>query len=315
MRSAGPSPASQRNRSVQTDLPWLSACIDDAVPSRRRVATTVAWVVVALVATAVLASTFGAAAGPAVASGGGISTADSTGDTTPGSSAVQASVATGGQTSPAITSSGTVVADAGLQQSAADLQIDIDAAVESATGESLVLLGAFSKSGERSEDVHPVRANIDDVVHRLPGLHFAAVVRHVDSPEGTVRYHARVLESEGHVQTERIWGTLRLFPLATDPDDFELFAAARDDARSRVLRSIGNTEPATVSSLADSLDRAPSTVSHHLDRLEAAELIVRERSGQSVHVSLDPAVRDRLTHSGTDIGESSGRNDVVLSDD
>lgn len=327
MVSVGLPPVSQRDRTLQIALLWSPGSVTDATPSVGRAASIGARALIVLVAAALLASTLGVAAGTAAASSGGVSAADSaanspvdspvdsTADATLGSNTVHASAAVSSGAPQEIASSGNAVTASSVQQSAIDLPNSVDVAVQSTPAESIVLLGAYSKSGERSDQDHPVRADVDDVVNRLPGLHFAAVVRHVDSPEGTVRYHARVLESDGHVQTEQIWGTLRLFPLATEPDDFELFAAARDDALSRVLESIGNSEPATVSELADSLDRAPSTVSHHLGRLEEAGLIVRERAGQSVHVSLDPNVRERVTYGGAGVDESSGQHDVELSGD
>jgi DNA-binding MarR family transcriptional regulator len=62
-----------------------------------------------------------------------------------------------------------------------------------------------------------------------------------------------------------------------------------------VLAAIERHEPASLSGLADAVDRAPSTMSHHLDRLEADGLVVRERDGDALRVRLQPSVRSELT--------------------
>lgn len=166
--------------------------------------------------------------------------------------------------------------------------------VESLSGESIVFLGAYSRFGDGSPLEHPIRSEIDALASRVPGVQFTEAVSSADASESTVRYHTRVLEREGYVQTATVWGTQRLFPAETDASHFEGLAAFRDDSRSAVLRAIDRNEPATVTTLAEDVDRAPSTVSHHLSRLESADLIDRERVGQSVDVSLAPGVRELL---------------------
>lgn len=237
-----------------------------------------------------LAPTLGVAIGTAAAGQDGASPLDRDAGQT---GALEGSGALDGSGARVVATSTSVVdlSVSGNGQSAANW---LDTAADAVPGESIVLLGAYSRYDDRSALEHPVRAEVNDVVRRMPGLHFAEVVRRVGSPEGTVRYHTRVLERDGHLQTATEWGTLRLYPATTDAEDFELYAALRDDARSRVLRGIARGEPATVTALAEALDRAASTVSHHVTRLDEAGLVDRERTGQSVEISLEPGVRDRL---------------------
>lgn len=182
-----------------------------------------------------------------------------------------------------------------LQSSAAEGPAGtIVAVIESLAGESIVFLGAYSRYGDGSPLEHPIRSEIDALVSRLPGVQFTSAVDAVDASESTVRYHTQVLEHEDVVQTATVWGTQRLFPVETDTGHFEALAAVRDDSRSAVLQAIDRNDPATVTTIAEAVDRAPSTVSHHLSALESADLIDRERVGQSVHVSLVPGVSELL---------------------
>lgn len=191
--------------------------------------------------------------------------------------------------------SGTVTHVEGVQ----DSQPSLVDAIGALSGESIVLLAGYTRYGEGSPLEHPVRSDVVDVATRLPGVQLPDVVRSVDASSGSVRYHVRVLEREGHLATATVWGATRLYPADVGESTFELHAALRDDSRSSVLRAIDRANPATVSAIAERVDRATSTVSHHLSLLEEADLIERERSGQSMHVSLAPAVRDHLSLDST----------------
>lgn len=137
-----------------------------------------------------------------------------------------------------------------------------------------------------------VRSDVFRAITDSPGAYVAAVADETDIPRSTVRYHVRVLEREGLVFGEKIRGRQRYFP--SDDDTPALTAALADNTVANVLYAVARTEPATTSELAVELDRAPSTVSHHLSRLDDDGLVERERDGGSVLTRLAPEVRHRL---------------------
>lgn len=148
-------------------------------------------------------------------------------------------------------------------------------------------------SGYRRDDgsdplENEVRREINDFVARSPGTYPSRVARATDVSLSTVRYHLRVLREEGLVQEETFGGKRRLYPAGSD--HLALAAALEDDATASIVRTLARSDPATVSDLAERLDRAPSTLSHHLSRLEDDDLVVRERDGVSVVTRLHPAV-------------------------
>lgn len=152
----------------------------------------------------------------------------------------------------------------------------------------------YSRHNDISPLKHECRADIIRIVDVLPGIYLAALVDRINCPASTIRYHTRVLEREEELQRASVWGNLRLYPNDTDPDTFAYYAAIRDPASARVLRFIEVHEPITPGELATLLDRAPSTISHHLSRFEAEDLIVRHRQGESVHVELAHTLRSKL---------------------
>lgn len=166
------------------------------------------------------------------------------------------------------------------------------AALESAPGGSVVFLAGYSRYDTTDPLEHGLRVDIRDAVIRAPGVQLAGIVERTDAPASTVRYHARVLVEGDILRSAKVWGTLRYYPADVDDGDLELIAALRDDTMASVVEAVARHEPAAGTTLADELDRAPSTVSYHLSRLEEADLVERERVGEAVHTALTPAVRD-----------------------
>jgi len=290
-------PASPRHRSLRTATRRSLAALRSAVAiEQRRVAPLAAWTALVLVLGLLAATSVGAAL--VATADAGVGTAGAGADLQHPSDPVNESATV------TLDGDGSRLADASIGGLGGDSVAWMWTAVDSVPGESVVLFGAYSRHGAESPLEHPVRADVDSVVSREPGLHFAEVARRVDSPESTVRHHARVLERENHLQSASVWDSLRLYPAATESGDFELLAALRDDSQSRILRGIARNEPVTVTSLAADVDRAASTVSHHLTRLEEAGLVERERTGQSVRITLRPDVRERLAVPDVEDGDA-----------
>ncbi len=138
------------------------------------------------------------------------------------------------------------------------------------------------------------RRTIYEEVTRSPGLSMSEVAERTAVPLSTVRYHTWVLNKEDVLDEAKIRGKRRLFPTMMERERKELNAALEDDATARMLDTVQQREPASVSELAESLDRAASTVSYHLQRLQEAGLVERERDGGATVTRLDPFVRAEL---------------------
>lgn len=152
------------------------------------------------------------------------------------------------------------------------------------------LLGLFGYLRYDDSDPleHAGRERLYECVRSTPGIHLSALSESADLPLSTARYHLRVLEHEGLVRSGKLRGKRRYFPLDVEAE--ALAAALTDEAPANVLRSLVREGPASVTSLAERLGRDPSTVSHHLDRLEADGLVERERRGRAVVSRPTPAV-------------------------
>jgi DNA-binding transcriptional ArsR family regulator len=147
----------------------------------------------------------------------------------------------------------------------------------------------YSRYDDSDPLEHDTRRAIYDYVTENPGAPREQVSAATGTPTSTVRYHRRILEEEGLLDSEQRMGERRLYPETAR--DRALAAALNDDAARIVIEAVRRHEPASTSEVADAVDRAPSTTSRHLSRLEDAELIVRERDGMAVRARLSDEAR------------------------
>lgn len=145
---------------------------------------------------------------------------------------------------------------------------------------------------------HDTRCDVYETVESNPGLYLSAVAEQANLPLSTARHHARVLEREGLLASAKVRGKRRFYPDGNE--DVELSAAIDDKPTASVLDALWRHGTCSVAKLADDLDRDPSTVTHHLQRLESEGLVVRERDGRSVVNRLAMDVREALNPDTTD---------------
>lgn len=175
----------------------------------------------------------------------------------------------------------------------------------------LVALAAFGAADEADPLDDPLRDRLFAAVRRSPGRYPAALAEAVDAPRSTVRYHLRVLEDAEYVSVRSVDGKRRY--VAADASAAERALAVVDEGSTAagVVDSLARDGEATVSDLAARLDRSAATVSYHLDRLDEAGVVERERDGQAVLNRLTPEVRTLVASVAAPASRSVG----VASDD
>lgn len=151
-----------------------------------------------------------------------------------------------------------------------------------------VQVRSYSRYDESNPLDNATRATIHDTVSEDPGLSLSALSERAGIPRSTVRYHVRILKEEGLVETTTVRGKRRAHP--AEDDNPALAASLSDDATATLLETVARDGPASVSDLADALDRTPGTVSYHLERLAEDGLVERERAGNAVVTTLADSV-------------------------
>jgi DNA-binding MarR family transcriptional regulator len=150
----------------------------------------------------------------------------------------------------------------------------------------------YSRYDDSDPLEHEARDAMFAVVEESPGTYLSEIADRADLPLSTARHHIRVLEREDLVSGAKVRGKRRFYPAYTE--GVELAAAMNDDSTAAVIDALARIGAASVSDLADELGKDPSTVTHHVQRLEEDGVIVRERDGRAVINKLSAAARTAL---------------------
>lgn len=187
---------------------------------------------------------------------------------------------------PAVASSDTSTDNAGLT-----LPTGFDAP-EIDRYRSIVLSSGLSRTDANGVLNQRTRADVYAAIRDSPGTDLSALVDAVGVTKSTVRYHVDVLRDAGLVDAAEAGGALRFAPAEMNA---ELAAVTSAEPTAAVLEAVAEAEPASVRTIAEATDRAPSTVSHHLSTLADRGFVERERVGEAVVTRLTPETRAVLS--------------------
>jgi DNA-binding transcriptional ArsR family regulator len=251
------------------------------------------------------------------ASAAGGSSGDEDGPTVPAPAAIGAgAVVIGAAGVTALTAGGSGVASSGgVGRSAVLGARSTKTGVKgllSGLGDKLWRIGAvlrYSRWDDSDPLEHDTRREIYETVEDAPGIYLSKIDEQTDRSLSSLRHHLRILEEEGLLTTEKVRGKRRYFPVERGADDPSLVAALDDPATEAILTSLAESGPASGGDLADELDRDPSTVSHHLSRLEEEGLVERERDGRAVVNRLHGAAATALGDAPAASAETSAPAD------
>ena len=160
----------------------------------------------------------------------------------------------------------------------------------------------YSRYDDSDPLEHEARERVYQIVNETPGSYLSEVSKEADLPLSTTRHHIKVLEREDLVTGAKLHGKRRFYPAYAE--GIELAAALNDDSTANIIDAIARIGAASVSDLADELGRDPSTISHHLQRLEDDGVITRERDGRAVVNKLSAEARTALEPEATAAGEA-----------
>ncbi len=150
----------------------------------------------------------------------------------------------------------------------------------------------YSRYDDSDPLEHEARELVYEIVNDAPGSYLSEVSERAGLPLSTTRHHVKVLEREELVSGAKLRGKRRFYPAYAE--GIELAAALNDEATAGIIDALARLGAASVSDLAEDLGRDPSTISHHLQRLEADDIVTRERDGRAVVNRLTGEARDAM---------------------
>lgn len=173
------------------------------------------------------------------------------------------------------------------------------------------LLGPFRYSRYDDSDPleHEDRLAVFRAVDASPGIYMAELSQNLNLSLSTLRHHAEVLEEEDLIGVASVRGRRRFYPTTTD--QVELAAALNDEATAPIVDTLARLGAASVSDIAEAVDRDTSTLSYHLSRLEADGVVDRERDGRAIVNRLSAEVQEALasrpaTEAGVEGADAAG---------
>lgn len=249
---------------------------------------------------------------PPLLAPGDASRGGATGDTAAGSNASLA-LGLGAVAAAAVTRQGALTPGLALNLGAALTAGAVPARLPGSLDRLVRTLAPFRYSRYDDSDPleHEARADVFDVVEESPGAYLSQLAERAGVPLSTARHHVRVLEREDIVSGAKVRGKRRFYP--AHATDVELAAAMSDEATAAVLDALARLGAVSVSDLADEVGRDPSTVTHHLQRLEEDDIVVRERDGRTVVNKLSPEARTALGPDAPE-AEAAERGEALASD-
>ncbi|GAB4319628.1 MAG: hypothetical protein Kow0069_23260 [Promethearchaeota archaeon] len=149
--------------------------------------------------------------------------------------------------------------------------------------------------------LHPTRRVIYKVICENPGAYFynlAADLSKEQISSGTLSYHLRKLEDSGLISSVKMEGKRVYLPrMLREPDIEKVFLLLRNKRARSVFLYIVNHEGCYQNEIAREIDSHHDTVRYHVEKLEAAGLIVRRKGKKNVRFFIGPRGEELLTGS------------------
>lgn len=134
---------------------------------------------------------------------------------------------------------------------------------------------------------HPKRQRIYELVQSTPGVHLSQMARELDVPWGTLVHHLRKLEKGDLITSEEKSGKRCFFlPGQVTGAQRDILPALENETARRIAEFYAENPGASQNEAADALDHSPALISWHLNKLEDAGVVTRERVGRRQRVGV-----------------------------
>jgi predicted transcriptional regulator len=148
------------------------------------------------------------------------------------------------------------------------------------------------------------RKDLYDFVRKNPGFHLREISRSLDLSITLADYHLRFLERHDLVSSSMDGEYKRFFPRSTPgqtdqrpaltEQERQILAFLRQPMPLRVINFLMEREAATHKEILEHVPVSPSTLSHHLKKMQVAGIIDRVELGERGYRIVDPKTVARL---------------------
>jgi predicted transcriptional regulator len=111
-------------------------------------------------------------------------------------------------------------------------------------------------------------------ISRNPGIKYMELLRLTGLSNGKLEYHLNILEKTQKLKTDRLDGGRKgYYSLDILENEFQIVTSVRNDVSRQIVTFIHEHEPCTFKEILEHTNKAPSTLSWHLNRLSKAAII------------------------------------------
>lgn len=128
-----------------------------------------------------------------------------------------------------------------------------------------------------TEPMSETRNKVMECVRSDPGIHFNELVRTLDLAPGQVQYHMRrLLQSETLVK-EALYGKTHYYPPDYDEWERQSLALLQRETAADIVACLMDDSPMHPVDITEQVGIARSTLSWHVDRLVAVDIVEKQR--------------------------------------
>jgi predicted transcriptional regulator len=118
------------------------------------------------------------------------------------------------------------------------------------------------------------RSNIHKLIRASPGIRYRQLKRITGLSNGSLSYILGKLESSRRIIVNRANNATAYYPKGVKPTELHLIENLRNNIDRKILQHLLDQGRSTFYDIVNHTERAPSTVSWHLNRLKNRKLII-----------------------------------------
>lgn len=115
-----------------------------------------------------------------------------------------------------------------------------------------------------------------NIIYHNPGIRYRELLRLTNSSNGVLSYHIPELVSSKNIKIDRRRGVTRYYPVHITLEISKIISNIRSPVSRHILSLLAKNGPCTLSEIATSTNKAPSTISWYLQRLMNANVVRRK---------------------------------------
>lgn len=141
--------------------------------------------------------------------------------------------------------------------------------------------------------MNETRTRIANHIRAHHGVHFNGLVRALELAPGQIQFHLKTLLSQNVFHEERFYGRTHYYPTEFNKWERQALALLRRETSRDIIAVLLEDAPVSPSHVTSRLSIARSTLEWHLDRLEAMDIVTKERD-ENRHVTLIPNRQEEI---------------------